>query len=119
MHPLTLSHKKARVYLKAKSGTIISTRISISRYDQVAQVEADRIDKKLKDRNIHDVRDFWPILEEGYDAPELSRSSPGSRRGTPSPGKYKKPWGMMGHTASWLNTMLGKNRRWGHSNYLR
>ena len=105
MHPLTLSHEKARVYLKAKSGTVISTRISISRHDHDAQIEADRIDRELKDRNIHDIRDFWPILEKGYK-------------------EYRKPWGMMRHTAIWLNTMLGKpgatwHKQWGHSNYLR
>ena len=78
--------KKARVYLKAKSGTIISTRISISDDDDAAQAEANKFDKVLKDRNIHEIGDFKPILEEGNGGPSSEVSS----------------------IANWLNTMLGK-----------
>lgn len=78
--------KKARVYLKAKSGTIISTRISISDDEEIAQAEADKFDRVLKDRNIHDIADFRPILEEGNERPSPD----------------------VGSIATWLNTMLGK-----------
>ena len=87
MHPLTLPHEKARVYLKAKSGTIVSTRISRSDDDKAAQAEADRINRVLKDQNIHDIQDFRPILQ-------ISTEEPGNS---------------FGRIAYWLNSMLGKS----------
>ena len=86
MHSLILSHEKAQVYLKAKSGTIVSTRISRSDSDKAAQAEADGINKVLKERNIHNIHDFRPILK-------FSWAGPGDR---------------FEMIASWLNTMLGK-----------
>ena len=88
MHPLTLSHEKTRIYLTAKSGTIISTRISISGDDKAAQADAAKFDSDLKDRNIHDVRNFKTILRKG---------------GDDSKHNY---WTRL--VGGWLNTMLGK-----------
>ena len=88
MHPLTLSHEKTRICLTAKSGTIISTRISISGDDKAAQADAAKFDIDLKDRNIYDIKNFQAILMKGGDNSQYNY------------------WTRL--VGNWLNTMLGK-----------
>ena len=52
------------MYLKVKSGVIISSEISVSSNQDTAKREAERLDHVLNGRSIQDVDDFAVIMDE-------------------------------------------------------
>ncbi|KAI9716024.1 MAG: hypothetical protein M1812_005658 [Candelaria pacifica] len=77
-----------RVFLKARSASIIETRISLSADATLAEKEAECLDKLLSNRKIHEIRD-WKGL---FDQSELIRESRGSSA-----------------LAKWLETMFSES----------
>ncbi|KAI4178141.1 MAG: hypothetical protein L6R41_008526, partial [Letrouitia leprolyta] len=78
----------ARVYLKVKSGIIISSRISLSENATTASSEQTAFDAVLKDKKIMDIDNFWDVL--GKKVSTLEQED-GTRR-----------------VSAWLDLMLGK-----------
>lgn len=54
----------ARVYLKVKSGVIISSKISLSEDATAASSEHAAFDQLLKDKKVIDIPSFWDVLGE-------------------------------------------------------
>lgn len=63
-NPLANRNRQARVYLKVRSGIITSSKISISSNQDVAQEEAERVGRILKDRNIQEIGSFRDFLNK-------------------------------------------------------
>lgn len=61
---LANGNHQARVYLKVRSGIITSSNISISSNQDVAQEEAERVGRFLKERNIQEIRSFGNFLNK-------------------------------------------------------
>lgn len=55
---------QARVYLKVKSGVIISSEISVSSDRDTAKREAEKLDRVLNGKSIQDIDDFASIMGE-------------------------------------------------------
>jgi len=62
---------QARVYLKIKSGHIISSTISLSSDSLIPKREIERFDSALKDRSIEDIRDIGDILSGANAGPSI------------------------------------------------
>lgn len=74
------------MYLKVKSGHIISSAIALSSDGNIAKKEIERFDRVLKDKSIEGIRDFADVLSEANEDPSI---------------------GVYG-ISTWLNEMFGK-----------
>lgn len=81
------------MFLKIKSGRIISSSVALSSDDKLAEKEIKRFRRALEDRSIEDIRDFVDILSEADECPSV---------------------GLDG-ISRWLNDMFGKTGRSRHT----
>ena len=78
---------QARINIRARSGVIGHTRISLSADPDVARREMARFDKTLIGLNIHEIQDFHSLFQHVQEV--------NSKSGVSS-------------VATWLNDMFGK-----------
>lgn len=68
---LTHHSHQARVYLRIKSGTILSSKISTSDQPNTAASEELAFDAILKGRNVTEIESFWDILSQSSSSVSL------------------------------------------------